>query len=70
MKPMDGWNEWSRHVLSELERLDGGIQKLVEISNSIRVDIATLKVKASIWGAISGIVIVLTSVLLQFFLKK
>ena len=67
---MDGWNEWSRHVLSELERSDGNIQKLMEISNGIRVDIATLKVKASAWGAVAGIIVVLTSILIQFFLKK
>ena len=66
----NGWNEWSRHVLKELERSDAGIQRLVAISNEIKVDIAMLKVKSSIWGAVAGLIVVLTSILIQFLLKR
>lgn len=50
----DGWTEWGKHVLAELKRLGSeseGMQKqMVELSN----DIAALRVKAGMWGAIAG----------------
>lgn len=54
MSGTNGWDEWSKYVLKELERLntcmvqiDGNIKKL-------SIDIAMLKVKAGIWGVIGG----------------
>ena len=70
MTDESSWNEWSRHVLAELERADQGIQRLVTVSNEIKIDIATLKVKASVWGAVSGIIVVLTSILIQKFVTN
>ena len=64
------WNEWSRHVLAELQRADLGIQRLVTMSNEIKVDIAMLKVKASIWGAVAGLIVVLSSVLIQLLVRQ
>ena len=69
-EPNGGWNEWSRHVLLELERLDGSIQKLVKSTNEIGVDIATLKVKAGAWGALAGIIVVMASILVQLLVKE
>ena len=50
----NGWNEWSKHVLKELERLNGCQEQIEKDVKKISVDIATLKVKAGIWGAIAG----------------
>jgi hypothetical protein len=63
----NGWNEWSKHVLLELNRLNGlysqltdAIQERNDAMNKeiqdIRVELATLKVRASIWGALAGLV--------------
>jgi hypothetical protein len=84
MSPPDrtnGWGEWGRHVLRELERLDTCTEALIRESAGLRADmakelaalnieIASLKVKASIWGAIAGGIpatIALTIVLINFF---
>jgi len=62
-----GWNEWSRHVLSELKRLNEELKnlrddapelerRLLETVSSIRIDISELKTNARIWGAVSGVI--------------
>ncbi len=63
----DGWNEWSKHVLLELNRLNTLYSQLTDalqerndaINKEIqdmRVELATLKVRASMWGALAGLV--------------
>ena len=54
---MDDWKEYSRLVLSELERLDREIKTQNNKLDIIRIEIATLKTKASFWGFISGALI-------------
>lgn len=54
--PENGWGEWSKHVLKELERLNdcyGGLQKEVQ---KVRIEIAMLKVKSGIWGGLAGLI--------------
>ena len=62
----DGWNEWSRHVLAELKRLNDCMETvrddrlkdrrdLDEELRSIHVAIAQLQVKAGIWGGAAGL---------------
>lgn len=66
----NGWREWSKHVLKELERLndcyiavdnslDNKIEKVNKSINGLRVDIARLKVKSGIWGAIGAAIPIL-----------
>jgi len=50
----NGWNEWSRHVLAELERLNGCYEDINKTVNKIHIEIAMLKVKSGMWGAIGG----------------
>mgnify|MGYP003626413235 FL=1 len=63
----NGWNEWSKHVLLELNRLNTLYSQLTDalqerndaINKEIqdmRVELATLKVRASMWGALAGLV--------------
>lgn len=54
---MDDWKEYSRLVLSELERLDKEMKDQNEKLDMIRIEIATLKTKASLWGFIAGALI-------------
>jgi len=56
----NGRNEWSKHVLAELERLNSFCEKLDEkldhhMLKSIS-DISSLKTKAGLWGAIAGLI--------------
>lgn len=50
----NGWNEWSKHVLAELERLNNCYEELNKSVNKVHVEIAMLQVKSGIWGAIGG----------------
>ena len=72
----NGWNEWSKHILSELERLNSSYESLMKEINRVndqtmkdmhdlKVDLATLKVKASLWGAAAGSVPVLILILMN-----
>jgi len=50
----NGWHEYQRLVLAELKRLSDDAEKIHGILNTIRMDIATLKVKCGIWGLVGG----------------
>lgn len=50
------WPEWSRHVLAELERGHRERAELRNILVTLQVEVATLKVKAGLWGGVTGLV--------------
>lgn len=52
----DGWSEWGRHVLSELERLGSAYEGLRGEIQKIHVEIAQLKVKSGMWGVLGGLI--------------
>ena len=69
--PPEGWGEYRKLILSELERISGDLKDLNtrldlfrqdEISK-IKIDIAMLKVKAGAWGVLGGVAVTLASVL-------
>jgi len=66
----NGWKEWSKHVLAELERLNDNYSKLDSVFNSefrkISVEIAMLKVKSGIWGLIGGTIPILITLILLY----
>lgn len=63
----DTWKEWSRHVLAELKRLsdksDQLDRKLDDRLTQLAIEIAKLKVKASVWGMLGGALPVLIGLL-------
>lgn len=52
----NGWNEWSRHVLAELERLNECYKSLDVTQRIILTEIAMLKIKSGLWGAGAGMI--------------
>lgn len=65
MPDNDGWNQYAKHVLAELQRLSSSSQTHAEVLNetklefikeiqAIRIEIAMLKIKAGIWGLVAG----------------
>lgn len=52
----NGWSEWSKYVLKELERMHDWLNEIEKKVNSQRVEIAMLQVKAGLWGALGGII--------------
>lgn len=53
------WRPWSKHVLKELDRLSRGHNEITHQLTDIKTDLASLKVKASAWGALGGMLPVL-----------
>ena len=65
-------NGWSKYEKMVIDKLDDHGTKFNEIENKltqIQVDIATLKVKAGIWGGIAGLVPVVLGLVLFFATK-
>lgn len=52
----NGWNEWSKYVLKELERLNACYEKIDSRLDIVQDEITKLKIKAGIWGLVAGAV--------------
>ena len=55
MAPND-WSGWSNHVLAELSRLNRCYESLRDDIEKARIEIAGLKVKAGVWGAVGALI--------------
>jgi hypothetical protein len=69
MTQPNGWNEWSKFVLKELERLNSCYDKLDQKATEIQTEIVMLKVKSGVWGAIGGVASI-AIVLLVMYIGK
>ncbi len=65
----NGFNEYKRLLLAELERLDNSVKVLGEKLDKVQIEIATLKVKSGAWGAL-GAMIPIGLAMLVYFLQK
>ncbi len=54
MSGENGWNEHQKLVLTKLEEYNDHFEKIYRILNETRIDIAALKVKSGVWGAVAG----------------
>ena len=54
MSSANGWNEYQKLVLTELERLDDRANNMERELNRIKVDLAMLNLKSGIWGFAAG----------------
>ena len=62
----NGWAQYQKLVMEKLEMHDGKFNNIDSKLTQIQVDIATLKVKAGIWGGIAGLVPVVLGLVLFF----
>lgn len=62
----NGWDEWSRHVLLELERLNTNYEKLADEVKDVQIQLATIREKATLFGACSGAIVLGIGMLVQF----
>ena len=68
----NSWSEYQKLVLDKLDRQDRRLGCLEGKVGDVAVEIAMLKVKAGVWGAIGGILAVMgpLAVALIIFLVK
>lgn len=57
----NSWNEWSRHVLAELKRLNGEVENIDKKLTGIQMDIIALKTKAAAFGAAAAVAVTLAA---------
>jgi hypothetical protein len=62
----NGWNEWSRHILLELERLNKCVTELTEAINAINLKLTILMVKSGVWGLLAGSIPIAITLLIIF----
>ncbi len=77
----NGWNEWAKKVLFDIERIDKeqesiynrvdkSYRELQDSINSLRVEIAVIKTKAGIYGAIWGAIVgMITTIIAAAIIK-
>ncbi len=59
------WNEWKQHVLHELTQQRQDHKEVRKALQDIHVQLAQLKVRAGMWGALAGIIPVIAALLLR-----
>ena len=63
---MNGWNQYQKLVMDKLDEHDEKFTNIESKLTQIQVDIATLKVKAGVWGGVAGLVPVILGLVLFF----
>jgi len=66
MADMNGWNQYQKLVMDKLDEHDEKFTNIESKLTQIQVDIATLKVKAGVWGGVAGLVPVILGLVLFF----
>lgn len=64
----NGWTEWSKHVITELERQDGIQEMLRADINTLKIEIAQIKTKIAVYSAVGGILGSIGIIMLKRFL--
>ena len=66
----DGWDQWAKYVLKELERLNVNYETLRKEVGKVHTEIATLKVKAGVWGTVGGAIGAAIPVLVMLLIQS
>ena len=56
MAENNGWSQYEKMVIDKLDDHDQKFTGIEDKLTQIQVDIATLKVKAGVWGGIGGLI--------------
>jgi cytidylate kinase len=63
------WEKYQKLVLAELERLNEEFKSIDEKVDNLAIDLATLKTKSKMWGAVAGFVVSFITAVTLMFLK-
>lgn len=74
----NGWSEWEQLVLHELERHETRLNEIRSMLDNVRqqdlpqlrTEIALLKLRAGIWGAVAGMIIPVGLLLTSWISKQ
>ena len=66
MTETNGWNQYQKLVMDKLSEHDEKFTSIEDKLMRIQVDIATLKVKAGIWGGIAGMIPVVIAIVMFY----
>jgi len=69
MAENDSWSKYEKMVIDKLDDHDNKFGLIENKLTQIQVDIATLKVKAGVWGGIAGLVPVVLGLVLFYVTK-
>jgi hypothetical protein len=61
----DGWNEYQKLVLHELQSHTRELEKIQTEIKNIHIELATLRVKSGMWGLLAGAIPVVIAMLLK-----
>jgi len=62
----NGWSKYEKMVIDKLDYHDTRFGLIENKLTQIQVDLATLKVKAGVWGGIAGLIPVVLGIVLFF----
>ena len=62
----NGWSKYEKMVIDKLDDHDDKFSGIQDKLTQIQVDIATLKVKAGVWGGIGGLIPVIIAIVMFY----
>ena len=62
----NGWSKYEKMVIDKLDDHDDKFSGIENKLTQIQVDIATLKVKAGVWGGIGGLIPVVIAIVMFY----
>ena len=66
MAENNGWSQYQKLVMDKLGEHDDKFGSIDSKLTQIQVDIATLKVKAGVWGGIAGLIPVVVAIVMFY----
>ena len=66
MAENNGWSKYEKMVIDKLDDHDDKFNGIEDKLTQIQVDIATLKVKAGVWGGIGGLIPAIISIVMFY----
>ena len=66
MAENNGWSQYQKLVMDKLGAHDDKFGSIDSKLTQIQVDIATLKVKAGVWGGIAGLIPVVVAIVMFY----
>lgn len=67
MNDQESWDNWRKHVLSEIKRINENAHTIQEGVLGLKIEIAKLEVKAGVWGLLGGIIPVVVLIAMERF---